>query len=214
MAAVGDVWQLKAEQAYDVLNPILNRYFYLNTTASGTAEDCALAFIAQVLPSVVDVQFVAIVHTGIEVINLFDTAEFHKEVIAVPGTLDPTSDALPPHSTFSFIFNPDDRIVRPGRKAFSGATEVSQNNGVIDGTNALAKLEILRPILKLILKDAATTLIDRYTPIILKYIREGVSPNFTYRLPVNQAESTPVGISSVDFSANIETQNSRKLSRI
>lgn len=192
--AAGDVFQLKDKQLV-FAQEAMNVYYYEAGAGDSTAEDVALTWIADVLPSILDVQTSNVTHLSVEVINLDNVGDFHEEVFGtpVPGVIG--SDPMPSYVAWAFKFNRSDRTVRNGRKAIAGVAE-NATSGNNPTASALTDLETAADAMGATLELTSGAFID---PVI-------------YGKPTPPPSSLPlrvVDVASVTFN-RLSTQNTRK----
>lgn len=138
MAAVGDIYRIIDHQTYasdpqDMLN--VWHYEIVSITGSCTAALVGAEFIADKLPSIINIQSSFVVHQYMEVINLNDPLDFATvNPTALQGTGVRTGEALPQFVAASFIMRRASRASRNGWKRFVGVAEGDQANGIPTGS--------------------------------------------------------------------------------
>lgn len=208
MAAINDVYQIVDTS---VMNgqKVLNVYFYRvqSTTLGANAADVVSAFIATVLPAVVNFQSSSVVHTSIVATNLYDETDAHEELISTPGVAD--GDPVGTFEAVPFRLVGDNAAVRAGAKRYAGVTEEDQVDGVITDGGVLTILNTLADVLAGAVNYG---LIDAgiLIPVIMARIlvSQGV-----YRLPANQGEAVFSNVTDALFSPLVSSQVSRKIGR-
>lgn len=129
---VGDLYQLKAVQTN---NPDpqehMNVYYYQQTSgAASDADDLALNWAIDVMPSLLAIQSVRIGYIRIEVINLDNPTDFHTAPLTSGNAGLRAGEMLPQFVAWAFRLNRASMLSRHGQKRIMGVAESDQSNGV------------------------------------------------------------------------------------
>lgn len=206
--ANGDIYQV-IDTAVFQGQKLINVYYYRwdSVVVTADAEDVANGFIDVVLPKVCAVQIAQVLHTDIDVKNLFAPEDAFHVAISEPGTGAITStDFLPIFNAVNFTLNSDNGAVRNGSKRYSGLVESWQTSGVITDTSVLGWLGDLAESLAQALQVGV---VDTFFPVIVKRLLVGGS----YVLPSTAGEAIFGGVIDAVFDALISSQVSRKIGR-
>lgn len=190
--ATGDIFQLKDNQIH-VGSPenIMNSYFFRQTSATGTAEDLAEAFVSDWMGSIKGIQANALEHRSIAVQNLFTVDDFHETVFdngTVLGTY--VGEMFPIHDAVTFRLVRTSRDIRNGYKRFAGIPETAAVGGVIGNPDYIAVLAVLADKLKGSVESEDTLM--TWDHVVVKRIRvepDEEHPNVRYRLPLTSGEA-------------------------
>lgn len=186
---------------------VINVYFYRQNITIGSSPSEALvdAYLAELLPLILDAQPADVLHTEIEAQNLFNPSDKHVRGISEPGQygLDPSSN----FDAIGFALSQDNGAVKNGAKRYPGVPDAAEEEGVITSAGYLAILALIAAGLP---APLAVGLTDVFFPVIVKRINEGPG---LYRLPSNLGESTYGSITDAVFNPLVTTQNSRKIGR-
>lgn len=206
--ANGDIYML-TDVAYNNDQQNLNVYFYrrdsLVAVSDNEAENLAEQWIADVLPRVLAIQNTSVLHTAVQVKNLFDPTDAWVELISAAGTVT-NADESPVMLALDVGLEHNNAAIRQGRKAYGGLDESAMSNGVVVGSGFIANLALLMAEL---VTGVPIGVIDTFFPVIVARILDGL----TYRLPVDQGEATYGSIQTATYNPVISTQNSRKIGR-
>lgn len=204
--ANGDIYQVIDTSTFQG-QKMINVYFYRwdSVVVTGDADTLADEFIANVLPKVCAIQIAQVVHTQIDVNNLFNPSDRTTRAISEPGTGAIGSvDFLPIFNAVNFSLVQDNGAIRNGSKRYGGLVESWQTSGVITDSNVLTWLQDLADQLKDALLNGV---VDTFFPVVVGRILDGTS----YRLPANAGEAVFGGITDAVFDALISSQVSRKI---
>lgn len=217
MTSIGDVYEVKLK-SYDAdLKQMENVFFYrynnlIGLGNPGVSETLANVFDTIVVAAQVPMTPPGIKYNMIQVRNLFDAADAFDKPINRSGTRGPgsgTSQLLPSHDAVKVMLNTDNGLVKKGRKMLAGLMENDQTNGLIDSV-PYASWVVRIAVFALDIVDSVIGGQKSFAPVVVKRVREGTAPNFTYRLPRDQWELVYGNIQSAIMSAVVTTQNSRK----
>lgn len=205
MAYPGFLYQATLRQTLDN-EELLNVFFYGNDAEDGTAEDLALTLDVAALAVLSNIQVAALEYNTFEVINLFDDDDFFIHPVTSNGLV--TGDPYPSTVALNFTLRPSSRAVRPGSKRFGGIGESAGAGNVVTGSGYLSAIENVRIFLGETLNGTGGLDAD-YAPVVVKRVKEGVDPNFTYRLPANGSEANVYPVTAVLFNNRFSHQVSR-----
>lgn len=206
--ALDDLYMIVHKQTY-VGRKLENVYFYEKADPDLTAVDMNLAFQAEVIPAILDIQGLVVKHTELATINLGNLADNNNLVLNYEGQFGDV-DCLPAFNAVNFTLKPVSRVVRPGSKRFTGIPESVAAYGVITDAGYIADLNVLRTILGDPIDNAG----EIFNPVIVKRIKEAVPDTdpvqYTYRLPT--IGDTPVysQLGACLLALNVSSQVSRK----
>lgn len=190
----------------DQLNINVYHYFADNPVAGNVnAETLAGLFVEDVLPKVAAIQNTSLLHTQVQVKNLFDPTDAFTDLIAVPGTVT-NSDEAPIMLAIGVTLSHNNAAVRKGRKAYGGLDEAEMANGSVVGSGLITSLGNLMTQLVDPLTD---TLVDTYFPIVLSSLLAGGG----YGVPANLSQAVYGVLDAATYNPLITTQNSRKTGR-
>ena len=193
--AVGDVYELTDHQTY-LSQEVANRYHFRNVGVSGTAEDCALAYVTDILPSLLPLQDDLLEHVRISVINYDDPTDYHEEaLVGSEGTSALGGDALPSFVAFRLRILRSSREIRNGSKRYAGLNEgqVNQNTLV---AGEVVKLETLASALE---QQITAPLGGTFSLVLYGHITP------------NRPAPIVVPVAGVQALSGVTTQNSRKV---
>lgn len=204
------LYQLEDVQLYPTGEEVLNVWFFQSDDPAATAEDLTLAFNNDMLSVIQPLQSEQFYHTQIRAANLGDPADFYERTL-VDANGTQAADCLPAYVAVNFTLRAATRAVRPGSKRIGGIPDISTayTNGVIVNSFYLADAEALRAQMSTPITAAG----PEYTNVILKRVREGVAPNYTYRLPETDAETFFYPVVAALFNNRLSHQVSRGNSR-
>jgi len=191
-----DILELTLYQTYNSTVQVRNVMHY-RVGAVGTADETGLAtaFIANVLPSMLDIQHSTMQHYRMTVLNLTDNIGWADVTLtpAQSGVL--AGEVMPPYAAWAFRKNRSLRRVRSGQIRVAGIPEGATNFGLseatIDDDLAAFAAELGSEI-----TDGTGGL---YVPVIVSKNPDNTVRQFS-------------GIDSVEF-VSVSTQNSRKYGR-
>jgi hypothetical protein len=185
---------------------LLNIFFYGNDDSDGSAADLAAGFSVEAELYLAQIQVEALTYEGVEVTNLFDDGDFaildDMEAGLVSGQAYPSTVAV------NFTLRPSSRAVRPGSKRFGGIGETAGDGNEITDSGYAAALENVRTFLEATINGTGGLDAD-YVPVVVKRIKEGVDPDFTYRLPENGSEANVYPVAGVLFNGRFSHQTTR-----
>jgi hypothetical protein len=217
---VGDVYELvDVQDLYG--QEVLNTYTYQQTAAvipvsptPNVAAVFASQWSDQILPTIAAMQVGDLVHNEIRVRNLFNDDDAYSLLISLPGSRSPASaDTGPSFEAVGFAEEPSSGAVKQGAKRIAGIYGGISLDGVITNTTDLPLIDAVADILKLNVTAGTLIPLDSWSPIIVKRVRSGTSPNYEYRLPENSGELVFGFIIEVIFNLLVTTQVSRKVGR-
>lgn len=187
---------------------VLNVYYYLGFSATGTALDILQSFDAQILQGVRGIQDQGIVHLRRTCVDLFDPADAAEIVDAAPG-LHPAGEPMAPFITWVFSLTPEGGEVRPGRKSYGGLSEAMTGDGKTPVVSFAPNLETMAAYLISGLIDIVAPAIVHGMPIIVGRIGSEI---LGYRLPETFSEMLTEGFEFVASAllGNVSSQVSRK----
>jgi hypothetical protein len=170
-----------------VTNPLsaLNVFFYRDIVGLGFGGANALAgeFLGEFMPPWAALINDSFAYREIEVVNLYDPADFFAQSILFTGVV--TGDPLPLFNAYGFKCPRTSGTVRSGAKRFGGCSESS-----VDGNGVNPAVWPDQDALASMLGDTLTvTLVPTFEPRIVGRIPY-VAPSgrTAYRLPQNQGE--------------------------
>lgn len=211
MVAIANLYSLDHVQSWDGGEEFHNIYFYFDEDGIGTAEGLVGSFFEDVLPFVLDLQTNFARTERIVAYSLGDLDNYWEAIYSgVVGTFS-MGDGFPMHDAVNLTLRLNTRAVRPGSKRISGIPEASATNGVFTDSGWLSNLNLLRNALKDTLDDGATA--NVFAPVVVKRVREGSAPNYTYRLPETDGEAQIGYVTGVLYNARVSHQVSRGNSR-
>lgn len=216
--ALGDVYELviegtcQGQTADNVFHYEQDTEFV--STFPSPAHDLALGFENQVLPKMQAIATVDVEWSRITVRNLFNEGDAAVRLISETGAIGGGgvgADTLPVYNTFTYALTGDNPAVNQGRKAFSGVGELYQTDGVVlTESGFVGSLQDLADQMATPVKSEPLLLSDLFIPVIVKRVREGVAPNYTYRLPSTAGEKVVSRILVALWNLLVSTQMSRK----
>lgn len=206
MSEVGDIYQVRVTSGLGLQAEAYNMFYYQQTSATGVAGNVIGSFQAQVVPSWVAALNNHLTLSEIQVLNLFDLADFQL------SSLGPVSgvrggDALPPAAAFGFFSNRSTRAVRRGQKRFMGVSESDQEQGDI----LPAAYTVLGTLASAMAQTISTgSPLQSFVPVVVKRIPYVVGGETRYRLPTNLAEATVMRVTQWFYQDQVTNQVSRK----
>lgn len=213
MSLPGDVFEVRHIYQYEG-QELQNVYFYKYALLIDPLGDPISLVLAErfrdtVQPSIVALQPTSVLFSRISVRNLLDEDDKYDLFQSVPGTYT-VGDALPKHDTAAFSLKGQNGSTRDGSKRIGVIGESVSTNGIITAPAYLVLATVLRAVLAAPVTTFFIFTQNTFTPCIVKRIREGAAPNYTYRLPLTLAETVLNTIVSVGFSIVVGTQDTRK----
>jgi hypothetical protein len=188
MADLSTIYKLTFKQGWGGTGgkPQENVFFFEHTAGVGNAEDLATDFAASYIPAINAIQCASNVNVGLDVVNMEDLGDFTSPVVTGAGAY--AVQPLPPYAAVGYTMKVNTRAVRKGSKRFSGVPETVSEGGLITDGTYRTKVDDLRLILQQELVSADNT----WLPVVIKRVKEAVAgttpTQYTYRLPVNDAE--------------------------
>lgn len=199
----------------------VNVFFYEQTNAfvplvPTAAQALAQEWDAQIAPPIANLVSRDVTFTSVSVRNLFNIADAYDLLISRQGSgggaTPAEADSMSAFNAYDFELNGTNAAVRNGRKRFPGVNEVYVTDGVVttagflSGTVAAVETALESPVNIGVLLPSPV-----FYPVIVKRVREGIDPNYTYRLPRTIGEKIVSVISTVAFNVLITSQISRKI---
>jgi len=130
--AVTDTYQIVDKQSYLAGMSAINVWHYQQTSLGSGASQCVNlnnAFIAGILPTLVQTQLTLVTHDVLETINLTVPGDFeNRPLLATSGTQ--TGEGMPPYVSWAFTLYRASRLSRNGYKRIVGVPESLVSNGV------------------------------------------------------------------------------------
>ncbi len=205
--ALNSIYQLILQQEYRQ-KQMINVFFFNHAAGTGHAGELNLQFEEQWLPLILALQTNAVTTLELDSINLGDLSDFDTLLNNDIGAY--STEVLPAANALNFTFKLDTRAVRPGSKRFSGIPETVTNEGIINDTTYLTKIEALRLAMSGNLIGAG----DTFQPVVVKRVKTPVTGTvplqYTYRLPKTDSELVFGGVTVALTSDQVSTQVSRK----
>jgi len=177
-----------------------NAFVYLQQEGTGDAARLNVAFIADIVPSIIALCADQYICDDVLTINLDNPDDFDTEVIGLAGTV--TGQHLPIYNAWAFEYTRTTRAIQNGRKAIGIIAEPDSENGIAT-SDALARLTTLENALAGEIDDAVTT--SSWRPQLWR--RPG-----TYVSGVVSAPGLFYEVDDVRY-VRISTQNTRKIGR-
>jgi len=213
--AGGDAYELTLKQLDrgQQANNIFCYYQALEfvTTTPTKAQVLAENWADQILPAILGVQPAEVLTTGVSVKNLFDESDAYELGLSESGTFTGDRDLLPTFNAYGFQLNGDNPAVKNGAKRFAGVWEDYVTDGVITGSSLTTPLDALSTALEAYVTVGTIIMDNVFEPVIIKRVRSGTSPNYTYRMPENTGELVRSKIVVALWNAVITSQLSRKI---
>lgn len=211
--AVGDVYEVTDVQEMQG-QQCLNVYFYRQAAAfvplEGTiAQALADEWNEAVLPAIVNTQANEVLHVETRVRNLFNPLDAGAAISGVNGAFESLSEAMTSFDAYGMTLMHDNPTIRPGGKRLAGVPESGQVNGVPTPT-AIGFLETAADALAAPITGGLIIADNIMFPVVVKRIREGVDPDFTYRLPETVGELVYGTLLEVLVKLLVTSQVSRK----
>lgn len=206
--ALANIYQLTDVQRAPNGELVENVYFYNNSGLDGSAEGCAAAFVATLLPGIFALQSDQFDHTLISVKSLGDFSDFAELALAgVDGAV--AADCLPAFNALNFTLRSTTRSIRPGSKRYGGMPDLQAyyNNGVIVDEGQLSRIETLRNNLTGAISDGAVD----YFHVLVKRIPVPATEDHKayYRLPESDGELVTADVVTVLVNTTLSHQTSR-----
>jgi len=110
----------------------------------------------------------------------------------------------------NYTFRIPTRAIRPGAKRIGPVPEDAAVNGIINDVDYIVVAEAVRDIIGDVIApsgDPSAT----FAPVVVKRVRSGVSPNYSYRLPTSYGEAEFAYVTFVNMNLNVSHQVSREL---
>jgi len=219
--SIGEVFEVIDRQVL-FGQEVLNVYFYkqiaayVDTSSTTRSETLGKAFIAQLQPSVVACQHSTLTHTGIEVRSLWDLADgWDTSQSVIGGFAAAPQDDLPSFNAIGFELPSLGRAVRDGAKRIAGVIESGQVDGGLSDPTLIARCATAaNKMAKVLTVGLDIPANGVWQPTIVKRIKEGVDPDFTYRLPENSGETVVADVVTAIFKYFLTSQISRKVLNI
>lgn len=214
---LGDVYEIVDRQTLfgqEVLNVFQFRQIAnFVTTLSNIAEVAKDCYIEQYLPDILEIQTNDVTHVNITVKNLFDTDDYFAEDINEVGVIGGGSpaDTQSTFNAYSFTTRGSGITVKPGGKRFAGVADSFITDGVITDAGTLTKLATVGSRLGTSMTVGTIILDPIFQPILVKRVRSGVSPDYEYRMPVNEGELVYANIQNALLKLLVSSQVSRKV---
>lgn len=194
--AVGQTYELLDIQAVvNASNPVINRYYYQHISGEGLgAQHLAMAYVEQVLPTILDIQTAGVEHVEIQVRTPDDLGDFWSLPLTTDNVGTFAGEMLPGFVVWKFHLHRQFLSFRTGSKAFSGVGEAAQSSGL--------------PV------SGMDTLLDATASILTEVIAQSGDPNeFAPVLVKNYSSAPPIREVAQIINASfkrIGTQNTRK----
>jgi len=209
--AVGDVYMLKDHQEVGG-NLVLNVYFYRALTAGLVAENLENGFNSTLMPYITGAQTSNLAHTRVEVVNLFDSADYQDVAVAANGGIAVSTPELMPNFVAAPIrINRQRADMRHGYKRYAGIHEDAiTGNGWNNLHAQYTALTALATALALSFDNPVGAPVD-WEPVIVKRIKYlAPTGKYAWRLPTSQGELQYYPVVSCSLRAPT-TQVTRKL---
>ena len=216
--ALGDVYQLVAGQTL-LGQRCENVYFYLEndifaTTLPTRAQVLVEGWIDQILDDIRGCQSVDVLYTDITATCLFDPTNAFSQSVSLPGTVTSgptTGSTTSPFDAFAFQLEGDNPAIRKGAKRIAGVDEGFVDDGIIPAVAlSTGKLQDAADAMARAVEVGTIITDPVFFPCVVKRVREGVEPAFTYRLPENAGETTLAQVGLAVFKLAVSSQVSRK----
>ena len=207
----GDVIELVHEQTY-LGQTVNNVYFFEAAVAEASMSDLANWFETNVVTKVKLLQNDLVNHVNLRLRNLFNEAETLEEPLTGTGTITSSDIELPSFIASQVRLEHASGAVRPGFKRYTGMTEGSLTDGLLNIT-PISKLEDIADLLV----NPPVVANSGWAHVIVGRLCEVPNPTpnevpacLKYRLPQNQAELVVAYPIAYTVYAQITSQNSRK----
>jgi len=213
--AVGDLYELTLTQDWrsrEIANVFtLHQELAFIPVGGNPASVLATNFAIQVLPAISAWQPADLVTIRIRARNLFSLSDDFTLELATVGGASLATQSLPIFSAVNFSFTGDNPAVKNGSKRFAGLSEDIQDDGVITNATFISQMNVLADKMEGYV-EVGILLPDKvFKFVVVKRIRSGIAPNYTYRMPATSAEGVFSAIVVAAFRALITSQVSRKL---
>jgi len=130
--AINDTYQIIDRQSYLANMSAINVWHYQQTVLGTGASQCVNlnnAFIAAILPTLVQTQLSTVTHLVLETINLTTPGDFeNRPLINSVGTQ--PGEGMPPYVSWAFTLYRASRLSRNGYKRIVGVPEALVSNGI------------------------------------------------------------------------------------
>lgn len=173
-----------------------NNMCYELLSGTGTAEDLAITWEAEILPQLASATANDNNFVSIEARSRINPTDFHILSPLSPDSGTVTSDALPPFCTASIQLNRTRTDVRNGAKRFCGVPEGHQNNGVFVPT--------------------AAAIWQNFADLLVQALVSSTGASYQYFYDAKQRGTgleLQVFPETAQLNVNVGSQNSRKIGR-
>lgn len=192
------------------LGEVMSNVFHFKTAdESATAQDLRLAFIEDMVPKINGIQHAGADNYLLQTKNLFDLADFDEASLTGEGARPDSEVALPLFVAVNFTLRANSRLVRPGKKRFSGLSSLSQNSGTINRAAEITAIELLRVALFATIQNGGSGV--PFSPIVVKRVKETDTETgkVTYRMPTTVGELQFADVVTALSNLRLTTQDTR-----
>lgn len=204
---IGDIYMVTDKHRATWGTEMVNNYFYLGN-GDGIAPDLGQAFVDNMLTPIAAIQPIDINHYQVDVISLFDPTDYASSGVDVDGVQ--TTETSAPFLAVNYTLVTNTRAIRKGSKRIGPVPEDVIVNGVITDATYISDLETLRLLMNDIIQPTGEPT-KTFSQVVVKRVREGTGPNYTYRLPVSwgEAEYSPVLTALVNLTVSHQVSRKR-----
>lgn len=163
--AVGDIYRVLDFQTYGG-QQVLNVYYY-RMTVDGLgpyAESVYLAYVQDVLPSIIAIQNQNAVHTRLEVLNITDGLENFQNDLTSGNVGTRTGETTPSYMAYGFKLLRGSLLTRNGAKRIVGPSE----SDIQGNTPLTAMLTVLNTCANAFAATISIALGPEFRPVIVK----------------------------------------------